>query len=78
MVARAGRDDDHRHAPLGGDAGDQRLRPVAAGHADDVGAAVDGVARELEQVVAALQDDRLDPARATLVDEVELLGLPAA
>ena len=77
VVARPGRDDDHGDTALGGHAGDQCLGPVAARHADDVDAPVDGVARELEQIVAPGEDDRLDPSRATFVLEVEALGLSA-
>ena len=43
--------------------GDQRLRAVAAGHADHVGAARDRVLGERPQVVARAQHDRLDAAR---------------
>ena len=78
VVARAGGDAGVRQAALGGDRGDDRLRAVAAGHRERVGAAIDRVADERLEVVARLQLDRLDPARARLVGEREALRLAAA
>jgi hypothetical protein len=55
----------------------QGLRPVAARHADDVGAAGDRVLREPHEVVAGLEHDRLDAPCLALVLEVESRRLPA-
>jgi len=59
-----------------GHGGDERLGAVTTGHADHVDAPVDGVLRELEQVVAWRQHDRLDPPPPGLLLEVEDRGLP--
>ena len=60
VVARARRDARVGQAELGGDRGDDRLRAVAPGHREAVGAASDGVADERLEVVAAAELDRLD------------------
>ena len=52
VVAGAGRDAHERQVVLDGDRGDEGLGPVAAGHAEAVGAAGDGVAGELLEVEA--------------------------
>jgi hypothetical protein len=62
----------------GGDAGDQGLGAVPAGHPDDVGPAGNGLLGQLAQVVARGQDHRVDPAPPGLLDQVEALDLAAA
>ena len=54
----------HRHVALGRKARDQSLRPVAAGHPDDVGAQVERVDRQLSQVGSVLEHERLVAALA--------------
>ena len=78
VVARARRDAGVGQVELGGDRGDDRLRAVAAGHRQPVGAAGDRVAHELLEVPRGAELDRLDPARAGLVGQREALGLAAA
>ena len=78
VVARAGGDARVGQPHLGGDLGDDRLRAVAARHREPVGAALHGAADERLEVLAQLQLDRLDPALARLVGELEPLRLPAA
>ena len=78
MVSRPGRDAGVGQAALGGDRGDDRLRAVAAGHRQRVGAGGDGVADQRLEVGARGQLDRLDRARARLVGELESLRLAAA
>ena len=78
VVARSRRDADVGDVAPGGDRRHERLRAVAAGHPDDLRAARDRALGELEQVIAALQDDRLDAPLAGLGGEVEALGLAAA
>ena len=77
MVPRAGGDDHHGDAVSSGDARHQRLRAISAGHADHVGASLDGSLRELEQIVPGTQDHRLDPPLPAFILQVEALGLPA-
>ncbi len=52
VVAGPGRDTGVRQIVLGGDRGDQRLGAVAAGHRQGVGAAADGLAHQLLEIVA--------------------------
>ena len=78
MVARAGGHARVGQPALGGDRGDDRLRAVAAGHRERIGAAIYGPAHERLEVLAGLQLDRLDPARACLRGEREALRLPSA
>ena len=77
VVARAGGHARVGQPVLGGDRRDDRLRAVAAGHREPVGAALHGPANERLEVLAGLQLDRLDPARACLVGEREALRLAA-
>jgi hypothetical protein len=56
----------------------QRLRPVASGHADHVGAGVDGLLGERAQVVATAQDDGCDAAASSFGLQVEPVDLAAA
>ena len=78
MVAGPGGDARIWKIELGRDRGDDRLRAVAAGHRQPVGAAGHGIADELLEVSPPRQLDRLDPARPRLVRELEPLGLPSA
>ncbi len=57
---------------------DQRLGPVAARHAEAIGPARDGVARELLEIEAVVEHDGLDAELRGEVDESEALDLPAA
>ena len=77
VVASARRDARVRKASLGCDAGDDRLRPVAPGHRQRIGAVVQRAADELLEVGAGRQLDRLDAPRAGLVGHVEARDLPA-
>ena len=78
MVARSRRDAGVGQSVLGGDRRDDRLRAVAARHRERVGAALDGRAHERLEVAPGSQLDRLDAAGASLLGEVEALGLAAA
>ena len=60
VVARARRDDDEREAVLDRDGRDERLGAVAAGHAQAVGAAGDGVAGQLLEVEPVVEHHGLD------------------
>ena len=60
-------------------AGDERLRAVAAGHPDHVGAAARPPSRaSASRSSSGTEHDRLDPPLLRLVDQVELLDLAAA
>ena len=78
VVARPDRDTEERHITLDGNARHQPERAVTAGRADRVGAGVDGVARELSDVVAAFEHDHSDAGLAGGVGQPELLGLAVA
>ena len=78
MVARAGRDADERDVVLVADRGDEGLRPVAAGHAQAVGAAGDGVAGQNGEVEAVVEKDRLDAHLGGDLRQAELRHLAAA
>jgi len=77
VVPGPGRDADVRDAAAAGHGRDQRLRAVAAGHADHVGAPVDRVVGQFEQVFPGPQDHGLDAAPRALLGQPEPLGLPA-
>ena len=77
VVARAGGHARVGQPAFGGDRRDDRLRAVAAGHRERVGAALHRPADERLEVFAGLQLDRLDPTRACLVGEREALRLAA-
>jgi hypothetical protein len=47
------------------------LRPIAARHPDDIGTTGDRRLGDRQQIVTRLQDDRLDPPRPALADQVE-------
>jgi hypothetical protein len=66
-----------RHAPAAGHGRHQRLRAVAPGHADHVGAARDRVVGQLEQVIPGLEHDRLDAPPLALLRQPVALGLAA-
>ena len=70
-----GRDADERHPALDGDRRDERLRAVAAGHAEAVGAAGDGIAGELLEVEPVVEHHGLDAELVGQLDEPELLDL---
>jgi hypothetical protein len=78
VVAGPGGDADERHLVAHGDAGDQRLRAVPAGHADHVGAPGHRLLGEPDQVVARGQHHRLDAPPAGLLHQAEPLHLAAA
>ena len=78
MVARTRRNADVRDVASCGDGRHERLRPIAPGHADDLRAARDRALGELEQIIARLQDDRLDASPPSLPGEIEALGLATA
>ena len=78
VIAGPRGDDHHRNPSFGGDARDERLRPVAAGHPDHVGPVIHGSASQVEHVVARLEDHGLDTPLPTLVHQVEALRLPAS
>ena len=67
-----------RKVELRRDRGDDRLGAVAAGHRERVGAAGDGIADDLLEILARFEFDRLDAARPRLSGEREPLGLAAA
>ncbi len=64
VVARPRGDADVGDVAPRGNRRHERLRAVASGHPDDLRAAGDGALGELEQVIAGLQDDRLDASLA--------------
>ena len=78
MVSGPRRDAGVGQATLGGDRRDDRLRAVAAGHRQRVGARGDGVAHEPLEVAPRGQLDRLDPTGPRLVGQLEPLRLAAA
>ena len=78
MVAGPGRDDDHGNPAAGGHLRDQRLRAVAAGHADHVRPTRHRPLGELHQVVTRTQLDRLDAPRPACFCEPESGCLSAA
>ena len=67
-----------RQPALGRDRRDDRLRSVAAGHRERVGAAIKCPADERLEVPRRSELDRLDPACARLVGKLEALRLAAA
>ncbi len=78
MVTGPGRHAHVRESPLGGDRGDDRLRPIAARHADGVRAVLDRVTHKRRKVVTEMQLHRLDATRACLARDLEALRFPAA
>ena len=79
VVPGAGRDARVREVELGGDHRDDRLRAVSARHRERVSSVAPTASRtSCLQVVAAVQLDRLDPAPARLVGQLEALRLAAA
>ena len=78
MVAGAGWHADVVQAGPGRDRGDQRLRAVPAGHAQDVRSPADRVLGEFPEVIAGFQDHRLDPPLAALAGQAEPLRLTPA
>ena len=58
-----------------GNGRNERLRAIAAGHPDDPRTTRDGGLGELEQVIAGLQDDRLDAPLPSMGSEIKALGL---
>ena len=78
VVARPGRDADERDVVLMADRGDEGLRPVAAGHAQAVGSAGDGVAGQNGKVEAVVEEDRLDAHLGGDLRQAELRHLAAS
>jgi hypothetical protein len=76
VVAGAGRDTRVGQPVLGGDRGDEGLRPVAAGHRQAVGAALHGRPDQLLEILARLEDGGLEPPFARLVGEAGAGGAP--
>jgi hypothetical protein len=62
---------------LGGDHCHHGLRAIPAGHRERVGSVGDRLADQLLEVGSELQFDRLDPTGASLLGQVEPLGLPS-
>ena len=77
VVPRSGGDADVREVVLHRDLGDERLRAVSARHSDHIGGAR-RLMCESPQIVAAFEDDRLDPPPPSLVYKIELLDLSAS
>ncbi len=78
MVPRAGRDADERDTALDGDRRHERLRSVAARHAEAVRAPGDGIAGELLEIESVVEHHRLDAELVGQFDETELVDLAAA
>ena len=78
VVSRARRDADVGHPAPRGDRRHERLRAVASRHPDHLRSACDCVFGQLQQIIPALQHDRLDASPPSLTGEVEALRLPAA
>jgi uncharacterized membrane protein YbhN (UPF0104 family) len=76
VVPCAGRDARVWQLELGCDCGDDRLRPVASGHRQRIGAIRHGRARELLEIRTACQLDRVDAPGSGLAGEREPLRLP--
>ena len=73
----ADRHADEGHVVLGGDGGHRCLGPVAPGHPEDVGAPLDRIPGQLQQVVPRSEHDRLDTPLLGFVDHVEAFDLAA-
>ncbi len=78
VVPRSSRHNHHGNAAFGRHSRHHRLRSVTAGHADHVGAGVDGRSCQLLQIVARADHHHFDAALIAVLDEVVLLHLPAA
>ena len=78
MVARPGRNASVREAMLGSEHGHHRLGAIPTGHRQRIGSLVDRFTHQLLEVDSALQFDRLDSTRPSLVGQVKSLGLPPA
>jgi hypothetical protein len=68
VVAGPRRDDNERDPVTTRHRGDRRLRAVTTRHAEQVGASGHCVLGQLAQVVAPIQDDRLDAPQPTQID----------
>src|SRR5439155_26617401 len=75
VVASPCRDADVGDVAPRGNRRYESLRAVASGHPDDFRATCDGALGELEQVIARLQDDRLDTSPLSFRGEIEALRL---
>ena len=78
MVSRAGWNADERESVPAGGGRDHGQGPVAAGHAQRVGAARDRLADDRCEVLARFQDDGLDPLLARVLGERCARGTAAA
>ena len=78
MVAGAGGYTHVRNIVLRRNAGDQSLRTVSPRHADHISPPFDGFGRQLQEVVAGLKQDRLDPASNALVGQPVALDFAPA
>ena len=59
-----------------GDSRDQRLRAVAAGHPNDVGAVLDRLLGKLGEIVFGTEQERLDTALARFLRKLPTLAFP--
>jgi hypothetical protein len=66
VVAGPGGHDDQGNVVRPGDVRDQRLRAVAASHAQHIGTLVDGPLGQRPQVITGVQDNWRDPSAARL------------
>jgi hypothetical protein len=77
MVAGAYGDADEGQGRIAGDGGNRCQRPVAAGDAEGIGAASDGVAGDRNGIVIGIEDDDLDPPRAGVLSKGHVLCFAA-
>ena len=78
VVARPGGNAGVRQTRLGGDRRDNRLRAVASGHRQRVGAVRDRAPHQFLEVIVAPEFKRLDTATSRLVGEAKARRLAAA
>ncbi len=78
MIAGPGGHADVGNSVLRRDPRHDRLRPVAPGHPDGVGALRDRVTHDRRKVIVSVQLDRLDPAGPRFVGDLEAFRFAAA